>query len=127
MKALFQALYDKAATPPSAFFTAIGGRLYVGEAPQDAALPFAVLSLTGNPSDQLMEKCAVQLSLFSQSATAGEVCDLYAAATALYDNADIPALGAFGNLGAERVSAFLTRADGVWHYVIEYEIWIPRK
>ena len=127
MKALFQALYDKAATPASAFFTAIGGRLYVTEAPQDAVLPFAVLSLTSNASDQTMEKCLVQLSVFSQAVSSGEVCDLYAAATSLYDNADLPGLGSFGNLGSERVSAFLTRTDGVWHYVIEYEIWIPRK
>ena len=127
MKALFQALYDKAATPPSPFFTAIGGRLYVTEAPQNVVLPFAVVSLTSNVSDQLMEKCMVQLSIFSQAASSGEVCDLYTAATALYDNADIPGLGSFGNLGTERASAFLTKVEGVWHYVIEYEIWIVRK
>ena len=128
MKDLFKAIYTRfTATPTTALYTALGGRLYNTGAPVGSLLPLAVMSLITNISDQLMEKCTVQISLFSDKASDTEIFALYDALIALYDNCDLPLLGHPSNLGMERGHSVLFKEEGVWQYVVEYEVWVERK
>lgn len=128
MTPLFQAVFTRFnSTEGAALKTALGGRLYNTGAPQGATFPLATVSLVSNTTDQLVEKCLVQFSVFSSASSMSEVGTIYALLTALFDNCDLANLGTPDNLGMERSFSQLFHEDNVWHYVIEYECWVLRR
>lgn len=131
MKALFASIYGLFSAAPggvhNALYAAIGDSLYNTGAPNTATFPLVTMSLISNSVSQTMEKCRVQFSIFSQTPGDTEVLAIYDALTALFDNASLPNLGNAGNLGMERAHCVLMHEEPVWHYVVEYEVWVARK
>lgn len=127
MKPLFEGIYNLfTAEPHNDFYNAVSGRLYLQEAPQGAAFPYAVYFLvSGIPeywlSGPTFEEPIIQFSLFSDSESATEVTDLYTYLTALYDDCSLIVSG-YSAIIFERQDYHLLRdsIDNIWHYVIEY-------
>lgn len=128
MKPLFTGIYNLfKATPANNFYNAVGGRLYLHEAPQGATFPYAVYFLvSGMPeywlSGPTFEEPVIQFSLFSDSESASEVTDLYTYLTALFDDCTLTVSG-YTPIIFERQNYQLLRdpIDGTWHYIVEYD------
>jgi hypothetical protein len=130
MTALFAAIYAiftaQTNGQPNQLYTLLNGNLYNTRAPIDTPLPLATMSMVNNETDLWMEKITVQFSLFSNTPGDTEILALYTALTALYDNIDLPNLGNPNNLGMERFHSVLFSDDGIWHYAVQYRIWVAR-
>ena len=127
MRSLKTAIYTRfAASPHNAFHTAVGGRLYDTQAPENAPKPHAIYQTFG-VATHLMDMWTVQFTLvFPDSLSSGPISDAYAALIALYDDCDLPGVGSPGNLGMERTAQSCTREGGLWIYLVEYSIWIAK-
>lgn len=75
----------------SALSTAVGGRIYEGQAPESAAFPNVVLMIIASiPDDtftEALEQTVIQFSLRSTSQGLTEIATLHAALQALFDDA----------------------------------------
>lgn len=95
MNALLAAIMTK--TTGSALSTAVGGRIYLDEAPHGAAFPYVVFRIVASrPEDtftEAVEDTLLQFSLFSESAGATEITGIYANLTALFDRCALAITG----------------------------------
>jgi len=131
MKAVSTAIYSK--FTGSALSTAIGGRLYKGQAPEGAEFPYAVYGLVSDIPDNVFakhgEETRWQFDLFSSASSSGEVEDMYGYLKALYDDCSLT-ITSQTHICMARELAFLSVEDyttpagtqKVWHYVVDYEI-----
>jgi len=130
MSSLFAAIYAMFVAAPggvhNALYLALNGNLFNTGAPLNTALPLATMSLVNNQTDLFMEKILMQFSIFSNTPGDTEILNAYAALIALYDNCSLANVGNPSNLGMERRHSLLMKEDTVWHYVVEYEIWVER-
>jgi hypothetical protein len=73
----------------SALSTAVGGRIFLDEAPEGSAFPYVVFRIiASSPRDTFREEVEdtlIQFSLFSTSESAAEVTEIYADLMALFD------------------------------------------
>ena len=73
----------------SALSTAVGGRIFLDEAPEGSEFPYVVFSIiSGTPQDTFSEKIEetlIQFSLYSISSGAAEITAMYAALKTLLD------------------------------------------
>jgi hypothetical protein len=73
----------------SALSTAVGGRIFLDEAPEGSAYPYVVFKIVaGTPQDTFkdtIEDTLIQFSLFSISSGAAEITAMYAALKTLFD------------------------------------------
>ena len=135
MKNLTTGIFSKLAG--SALSTSIGGRLYKGEAPEGAEMPYVVYFIVSDvpeyPGGKTIEKYWVQFSIFSSASGSTEIEDILTNLRTLYDNCTLTITGNTsiyfmrGNFTAMR-DAITTAAgtEGVWHYVQEYEGWMVK-
>ena len=131
MKALFTGIYtlfDAANT----FKTAMGGQLYLHEAPQDTAtFPYCVYSLISNISDwtftESTEEALVQFSIYSENRSATEVTEAYTKMKALFDDANLSVVG-FDEVFMHRELSQLLRdpISNTWHCMAEYRILLEK-
>jgi len=96
MKEVFSAIFAHL-NAPNDFKTAIGGRMYPDQAPQDPAFPYAVYSLVdANPdfdfSDE-HEEYDFQFSGYSEQSSPAQILDLFDKFTARFDDAKITVSG----------------------------------
>lgn len=113
----------------SALSTDVGARMYLDQAPDGAALPYVVYSIVSSvPQDTFAEKLdetLVQFSLFSETAGAAEITDMYSDLRTLFDDATLTITGnthiwcAFRNL----VTMY---ESGVRHWAADYSILMER-
>lgn len=119
----------------SDFSTAVGGRIYLDEAPHGTAFPYAVFSIVaGTPEDTFREDIddvLVQFSLYSTSPGAAEITGLYADLTALLDRQTLSITGAtcVQMLRTGLVTMFddITTPEGssgVRHWAVDYAIMV---
>lgn len=136
MKALMQAIDSRfratngVPSGPSAFYTAVGGKLYLAKVPQNTALPYAVMDLvTDTPADtftESLENCTVQIAAFlAADKSASTAMDALEAIKALYDNCTLTLTG-YACIYMQRENAFADTTDGIWRVVAEYRILLEK-
>lgn len=130
MKALYEGIYGHFTAAGNDFYTAIGGRLYLGEAKEGATFPYCVyFSPSGAPDywfdNNVFENFDIQFSLFSDAVSPVEVNTNYGYLTDLFDDAAITVSG-YTVYEFERTFQQLMRDPGParWHYVVQYDVSI---
>lgn len=129
MKVLLKGIYSKISG--SDFSTSIGGRLFIGEAPQESTFPYCVYYLiTNTPDDTLMEsgeEFTIQFNIFSESNSPTEACNIYEYLKTLYDHTSLTITG-YNHTHTWRTFATLTKdeEDDIWQYSVEYRIRIDK-
>lgn len=125
MEALFSAIYTK--ITGSTFNTAIGGRLYLVEAPQGITSPYAVFFMVSNvplyATKKKYENSLVQFNVFSkpEDDDMDEINDIYSKLISLYDDCNLSVSG-YTFLKMERELSFCLKPNGIWQYSIQYRI-----
>lgn len=130
MNELFTAIYTKFTTPASDLYTRIGGRLYLGEAPQKADYPHAVYFLVSSVPDwdfgaiMNFDEAVIQFNLFSEKNSASEVNNMWADLMSLYDWCTLSPGGGYTSLYMRREFSNLFRdtEEGIWMYSVQYRI-----
>jgi hypothetical protein len=131
MKELFAAIktrFDVA----NDFNTAIGGRLYLQNAPQGATLPYAVYFLISNPVDynftSVFDNPQIQFSLFSEADENAEILDMHQKLKAHFDDCVLTVSG-HDFIKMERQFDLGPSKDPefeVWNFPVQYEIWLRK-
>ena len=133
MRDLFTGLYTEfASVPASSFYTAIGGRLYLEEAPQGTKFPYAVFSLVNNSLDQnwtnKLEEATIDFNLYSDSESgAVEITDLYEKLKDQFDDVNLTVAG-YSHLKFRRENAWLNKMPSdipnksIWAYTVQYQV-----
>ena len=131
MKALFTGIYTLF-NAANTFKTAVGGQLYLHEAPQDTATyPYSVYTLISELSDwtftELTEESLIQFSIFSENKSAGEVTDAYTKMKTLFDDAALSVVG-FDEVFMHREFSRLLRdpVTNTWHCSADYRILLEK-
>lgn len=135
MKALTAAIYEKLSGSDLEGY--VSNRFYKMRAPFDVEYPYIVFKLLiGNPEYTFVESyedVTIQFDIFSKKTSTDEVENIYTALTDLYDNAIlIPTNERV--LNCQRSSQTLineehtteTAEEQVYHYAIDYEIYLER-
>ena len=95
MDALLAAIYSK--LTGSALSSDVGGRVYLDEAPAGCEFPYIVFFIVSGVPDNVFNKYGesvmIQFSLFSDSAGAAEITDMFNDLTAIYDDAQLTVTG----------------------------------
>lgn len=136
MKDLFTAIYSKGIAAGSSFKTAISGRLYLHEAPQNTKWPYAIYSLVNDSHDWSFktdyEYATVDFNLYSDSTGgATEITGLYEKLKELYDDCNLT-VSNHTFLKMRRENAWLTKLPDIipnktiWQYTVQYEILIRK-
>ena len=92
---ILTAIFGK--TAGSTLSSLVGGRIYLGRAPQNAAFPYvAYFVVTGMPDDAFKQKgrdLTIQFSIYSTSQSASEIATIYNALHSLYDDCSLSITG----------------------------------
>lgn len=128
MRELFTAIYSKLSG--SAFEVSATG-LYLYQAPQERAMPYAVYQLISNVPEytftSIHEEILIQFNLFSDSTTDEQVSDMYSDLKALYDDCDLTITG-YRHVRMVRDLAILTKEDEeTWKYTVQYRVLIEKE
>jgi hypothetical protein len=124
-------------TNTNSFNTAIGGRMFFSQAPENTVFPYCVYSyITGHPRfsyTEEMTEMIIQFSIFSSASSSGEVHDLMTALKARFDDCTFPvtsskvALFIRGNEGLAREEYETPEGtQGIWHYHVDYDVTLNR-
>lgn len=135
MKNLTTGIYAKLAG--STLSTAIGGRLYKGEAPEGAEFPyvvyFVVYDIPEYPGGKTIEKVMIQFSIFSNASGTTEIEDILTNLRSLYDDCTLTITSNTQiyfireNLATFRDEITTVNGTvGVWHYAQEYSLWMVK-
>lgn len=130
MKELFAAIYTQF-NATNDLKTALGGRMYPYEAPQNVTFPYCVYSMVSDMHEQDFsddhEYIDVQFSLFSEENSLEQVGTLYGYLKELFDNQTLTVSG-YDHLTFTRgLSQLIKDVEmGTWHYVVEYEVLLER-
>lgn len=134
MNALFAGIYSKFTTNNThAFYTSIGGRLYHKKAPQSAAFPYCVFSMSAHDHDwdfsNDIELISIQFNIFSQNNSASEAGTILSNLYSLFDNCALTASGYTHvymqrNFTAE--NNYLDEVPPVFGYSVEYEVMLRK-
>ena len=136
MKNLTTAVFAKCAVGTS-LYTAVGGRIYKGRAPETTVYPyvvfFVVTDVPGKTFTEDYEDVLFQFSLFSSTSGTTEVENMFTYLKALYDECSLTITGNTlvwmkrGN--ATLLAEEHTTASGtteVWHYAVDYSILMSK-
>jgi len=128
--AVATAIYSKVTGSINTFDTAIGGRIYYQQAPQEATYPFCVFFLIDERYDYMFleefEEHVIQFNIYSNdTASSDEAGDIYGYLTTLFDWCTLTVSG-FIHLKMEREFAVLDKLedDDVWQYAVQYRLLI---
>ena len=128
MEVLLKGIYAKKAG--STLNTAIGGRLYVGSAPQKITFPYVVYDIITNTTmgvlqDTTGEEITLQFSIFSNKKTVAEINTLFENLKTVYDECSLTITG-YTHMRMFRNFSSLIRdvENNIWAYHIEYTIWM---
>ena len=134
MQELFTALKVKfdANQAAGSVYAAVGGRYYLFDAPQNATMPYIVLSHIGQTPlytfTETLEQPKVQFTIISKSYAETEVCDIYKKLIALYDESTISPVD-YSDVLVRRAFSILRKEDEpttsgmrVYYYVVDYNI-----
>ena len=133
MKDLLTGIYTEfTSAPASSFYTKIGGKLYLNEAPSTAVMPYAVYDIVANVADEnwhtKYEETTVDFTLYSDSAAGAlEISQMYEGLTEQFDNVGLTVAN-YNHIHMQRTNSWLDKipADvpnkSIWQYVVEYNI-----
>ena len=131
MKVLFEGLYDLFA-PTGAkptIYTNLSGKLYLTEAPQNTAFPYAIYHLVTNDYDfqfdEDFEEFLIQFTIFDDSVSAVNIATYFENLKTLYDWSS-PTVTGYTVISVVREIAELLRYDDVWQYVVQYRILLEK-
>jgi hypothetical protein len=130
MNALMAAITAKFKTTNS-LNTALGGRMYPFQAPQEPTFPYGIYFIvSGDPDRNFSDKheyINVQFSLFSEEDSVEQVGTLYDKTIALFDDVLLTVTG-YTMLKFERINYLLIRDEemATWHYVVEYDVLLEK-
>ena len=132
MNELFTAIYNELTTVNS-LNTAVGGRIYLGFAPQRSSFPFCVFdSVVGVTEEDFGEERSdflIQFDIFSQKNSADEAGDVLGYLKTLMDNASLTVTGwsqVTFSRGNEYRNNDFTQTPPVHGYSIEYNCIIEK-
>lgn len=129
MNALFKAIYAYfIAEPHNDFYTAIDGRLYYGEAPQDCSLPYSVFfGVTSIPEDTFQEEIdniSIQFNNYSELSSPIEAGELQEKCRNLFDRATLEIVGSKDIKLIREFSTPPWKNDETWITSIEFNTLI---
>jgi len=133
MKTLFTGIYSKfTALPANALYTALSGRLYFTEAPQDSTFPYCVFSMVSDVPDyyfggEQFETYLVEFNIFDEDNSASDIGTLYENLKTLYDDCSITVVG-YSNVIFERehTNLFRDEENNVWQYNVQYYVMLEK-
>lgn len=128
MRPLLTAIYGRfSATPATALYTALSGKLYQDEAPQGTAIPYAVCVIPyGVPQytfRDTYERATVQFDIYA--ATNADATDIYGHLTTLYDFCQLSVTG-YTFQKFERSHYSKTKEEFCWHVTVQYSAWLEK-
>lgn len=111
------------------FYTAIGGRLYLDEAPQGAIFPYCTMHIIAGSYDwqfkETFEDTLIQFSLFDFSPSAVTVENAFTNLKDLFDWCTLSVSG-YGFLYMRRGRTSLTRESKIWHRSCDYNCVVEK-
>ena len=122
----------------SALSTAVGGRVYLDQAPEEGAeYPYVVFFIVSSVPEKTFtedfEDTAIQFSLFSASKSAAEITAIYSALDALFDECALTITSDMllrmhrTNLTTMVEDITVANATvGVRHWAVDYEVLIEK-
>lgn len=131
MNNLLTAIYGKFAG--SALSTAVGGRIFLDQAPDNCEFPYIVFFIVSANQEKTftenMTNTLIQFSLFSASESAVEITGMYANLTALLDECSLTITGAtlvwMREQNVTTMIEDITVADAsqkVKHWAVDYDV-----
>ena len=131
MKALLSAIMTEIVG--SAFTTAIGGRLYLAEAPQDPTFPYAVYNIISESPDEYfvlspaLEEVSVSFTIYSEDESAVEANDLFENLKTVFDNCVLTVTG-YTHIHMWRTYSNLLRFPeaNIWQYTADYDVMVAK-
>lgn len=131
MNNLLTAIYAKFAG--SALSTAVGGRIFLDQAPDNCEFPYIVFFIVSANQEKTftenMTNTLIQFSLFSASESAVEITGMYANLTALLDECSLTITGAtlvwMREQNVTTMIEDITVADAsqkVKHWAVDYDV-----
>lgn len=131
MNNLLTALYGKLAG--SALSTAIGGRMYLDQAPGKPTFPYVVFFIVSSVPEKTftedLSETLIQFSIYSSSSSATEVSAIYAALKTLYDECSLTITGSslvwMKETNLVTMTEDMTTATGTTtlkHWAVDYEV-----
>ena len=114
------------ALPANDLFTAVGGRMYDGEAPQGATYPYVVQTTVSHEQDwtfaDSLENALVQFSIYTNEVGATNAGTFWGYLTTLYDDAS-PTVSGYSMISMIRAQSILVRdqISNVWQYSVDYD------
>ena len=131
MKPIIDGIVAKVETS-NTFNTAIGGRFYYDEAPQNATFPYAVVYTLDMDftwtMDSSINNNLVQIRCLSKTRDAAEIEDLRTKLLTLldYKTTTLTVTG-YSFIFMKQISEEgPTRIDGVWNYNVRYEVEVEK-
>lgn len=109
----------------SALSTDVGGRIYLDQAPDGAALPYVVFSIIASYSEdtfaERIDETLVQFSLYSDEAGAAVITDMYSDLRSLLDDASL-SITSNAHLRCQYQNLETMIESGVRHWAVDYLI-----
>lgn len=130
---LFTGIYTTfSSTPYSSFYNKLSGKLYLNEAPQGTAYPYAVYDLVINEADEnwhtKYEEATIDFTVYSDSTLgAAEITQCYEALKEQFDNANLTISG-YDSVHCQRENSWLDKIPteqpnkSIWQAVIQYTV-----
>jgi hypothetical protein len=130
MKALFTGIYNLfSAAPTTALNTAIGGRFYSHEAPQEAVYPYCIYNMVSDVPEFTfgghydLSIFRIQFSLYSQKSSSTEVLNAYENLKTLFDGCKLTVTGySFVSCTRELAVFYRHPETNVWQHNTDYII-----
>jgi uncharacterized membrane protein (GlpM family) len=125
------AIYGKLAG--STLSTAIGGRMYLDQAPDKPTFPYVVFFIVSSVPEKTftedMSETLIQFSIYSASSSATEISAIYAALKTLYDECSLTITGSslvwMKETNLVTMTEDMTTATGTTtlkHWAIDFEV-----
>lgn len=135
IETLLKGIYDKFSATND-FKTAIGGRLYLNEAPQDVIYPYCIYEVVSNTPDrtftETFEDLLVQFTLVDSSDSIATIGANETKMYALFDDAVLAVLG-YASISLDRESSVLIKKgeeldDNItcWNIVVTYKLLVQK-
>lgn len=130
MKEFFQGIYSRATSSASTLYSKVGTRIYLGEAPQNTALPYIVYGLVDNSKDKNLntyyEEGTVDFTIYSNSKSVAEVSETYNALKERFDDCTFPVTD-YSVINFDRDISYLDKVpdekpgESLWQYTVQYD------